>query len=279
MNRPSVRWICGAGIAIAVAASPTQAQPSGVPAAVEHLLQGFASESCARRWQAAEEYTDRMIGRVLKYEEPPEEVAARLRARAPLAGTVVENRVRQIAAFVDEFKASFERLEKDAATVDRSGTKREVWRALLRPLTKVLDDPGEAFMTRWLAASVVASTVRKSDSARAAGWSQPLPRLLQSRDAGARLLGSIVAAMGGLLEDQAPTKGQVIPTLILGLDADPFAARYESQRALLEVTELPVDRFCVDPSDGPVDRAAGVQRWQAWWEQNKARLSREKIQQ
>jgi hypothetical protein len=61
------------------------------------------------------------------------------------------------------------------------------------------------------------------------------------------------------------------------VDTDVFAALYESQRALLAVTGLPVDRFCVDASDGPADRVIGVQRWRVWWEQNKAQLSGEKV--
>jgi hypothetical protein len=143
----------------------------------------------------------------------------------------------------------------------------------------VLDDPSEAFMTRRLAAAVIAESARKSSIARSAGWDQPLPRLLTSKDPTARLLGSMIAATGGLLANQAPTKGQVVPELLRGLDADSFAARYGSTRALLAVSQQSVDRFCVDPSDSAGERAAGIRAWQTWWEQSKARSAGETIAQ
>jgi hypothetical protein len=149
----------------------------------------------------------------------------------------------------------------------------------LPPLTKVLDDPAETFMTRRLAAAVIAESARKSSIARNAGWDQPLPRLLTSKDPTARLVGSLIAATGGLLANQAPTKGQVVPELLRGLEADSFAARYGSTRALLAVGQQSVDRVCVDPSDGAGERAAGVRAWQTWWEQSKARSAGETIAQ
>src|SRR5262249_57666105 len=120
------------------------------------------------------------------------------------------------------------------------------------------------------AAGVMAESASKSSIARNAGWSEPLPRLLTSQDPTARLLAAIIAALGGFLTNQAPTKGQVVPELLRGLDADSFAARYESTRALLTVSKQPVDRSCVDPSDRAPDRVGGVQAWPGGWEHDKA---------
>jgi hypothetical protein len=150
---------------------------------------------------------------------------------------------------------------------------------MLVPLTKALDDPNEAFLTRRLASSVIAQSARKSELARDAGWDQPVPRLLASPDPTARLVGSLAAATRSLLPKQAPSKGQIIPELIRGLDADAFPERYESARALLAVSGQPIERYCVDPSDDAADRAAAARAWQTWWDQNKARIARELVEQ
>lgn len=270
MARALLCPLLGALAAVALLAAVVRAQPAGVPAVVDRLLQGFAAADCPRRWQAIEEYTERMIGKILSYEEPSAEVATRLRERAPSAGAAVQHKVRMVSAFVDEARQAVARLSEALKSVDRSGTSREVAQSALPPLTKILDDPGETFLTRRLAASLIAESARKSPAARDAGWDQPVPRLLVSQDPTARLVGSIAAATGSLLPVQAPTKGQIIPELVRGLDAGSFAARYESVRALLEVSAQPVERLCVDPSDGASDRAAAVLAWQAWWEQTRA---------
>ena len=279
MARALHRPPCGALVALTLLGSPVCAQPVGVPAVVEHLLQGFSSPDCVRRWQAIEEYTDRTIGRVFNYEESVTEVAAGLRELAPSKGALVEQKVQMVSEYADEASQAFARLAQVAKSVDRSGTPPDVARKGLPPLTKVLDDPSEPFMTRRLAAAVIAESAKKSSVARNAGWDQPLPRLLTSKDPTARLLGSIIAATGGLLASQAPMKGQVVPELLRGLDADSFAARYGSTRALLAISQQSVDRLCVDPSDSAGDRAAGVRAWQAWWEQSKAQRAGETIAQ
>ena len=278
MARALHRPVCGALVALALLASSVRAQTAGVPEAVEKLLQGFSSPDCLRRWQAIEEYTDRMIGRVQSYKEPVAEVTDGLREQAPAKGPAVEQKVQMVSGYADEASAAFARLAKLSASFDRTGPPLAVWRRGLPPLTKVLDDPAEPFMTRRLAAGVIAESANKSSIARNAGWSEPLPRLLTSQDPTARLLGSIIAALGGFLSNQSPTKGQIVPELLRGLDADSFAARYESTRALLTLSKQPVDRHCVDPSDRAPDRAGGVQAWQTWWEQSKARLAAEKIE-
>lgn len=279
MARALHRLLCGALVALTLPGSPVRAQPVGVPAVVERLLEGFSSPDCVRRWQAVEEFTDRTIGRVFNYEESVTEVTAGLRELAPSKGPVVEQKIQTVSDYADEASQAFARLAEVAKSVDRSGTPAEVARKGLPPLTNVLDDPSEAFMTRRLAAAVIAESAKKSSIARSAGWDQPLPRLLTSKDPTARLLGSMIAATGGLLANQAPTKGQVIPELLRGLDADSFAARYGSTRALLAVSQQSVDRFCVDPSDSAGERAAGVRAWQTWWEQSKARSAGETIAQ
>src|SRR5262249_1068457 len=273
MARTRHRPVCGAVVALALLGSSVRAQTAGVPEVVEKLLQGFSSPDCLRRWQAIEEYTDRMIGRVSSYKEPVAEVPAGLGEQAAAKGPAVEQKVQMVAGYADEASAAFARLAKISASFDRSGPPLAVWRRGLPPLTKVLDAPAEPFMTRRLAAGVIAESASKSSIARNAGWSEPLPRLLASQDPTARLLGSIIAALGGFLSNQSPTKGQIVPELLRGLDADSFAARYESTRALLTVSKQPVDRHCVDPSDRAPDRAGGVQAWQTWSEQGKARLA------
>src|SRR5262249_19248185 len=57
--------LCGALGALALLASAVGAQSADVPAVVDKLLQGFAAPDCRHRWQTIEEYSDRMIGRVL----------------------------------------------------------------------------------------------------------------------------------------------------------------------------------------------------------------------
>jgi len=278
MARALHRPLYGALVALALLGSSAHAQTAGVPDVVEKLLQGFASPDCPRRWRTIEEYTDRMIGRVLSYTEPVAEVTDGLRERAPAKGPAVEQKVQMVSGYADEAKNAFARLAKISGSFDRSGPPLAVWRKGLPPLTKVLDDPGEPFMTRRLAAAVIAESASKSNIARSAGWGEPLPRLLTSKDPTARLLGSIIAATGGFLPGQAPTKGRVVPELLRGLEADSFAARYESTRALLVVSKQPIDRACVDPSDAAPARVGGVQAWQTWWEQSKARLAAETIE-
>jgi len=269
--------LCGALVALALLRTPAGAQQAGVPAVVERLLQGFGSGDCARRWQTIEEYTDRLIGRVAAYEESVTEVSVGLTELGPTRGAGVERKIQMVSDYADDASKAFARLAKIAASVDRSGPPLEVWRKGLPPLTKVLDNPGEAFMTRRLAAAVIAESARKSSLARTAGWGQPLPRLLTSKDATGRLVGSIIAATGGFPEGPPPTKGQIVPELLRGLEADSYAARYGSTRALLAVSRQPVERICVDPSDGAGERAAGVGAWQAWWEQTKPQSAAEAI--
>jgi len=277
MARALHRSLCGALVALALLASAAGAQPADVPAVVEKLLQGFAARECRQRWQTIEEYSDRMIGRVLSYKEPAAEITDGLRELAPAKGPAIEQKVQMVTDYTDDAGKAFARLAKVSQSVDRTGSPSDVWRKGLPPLTRVLEDQGETFMTRWLAAAVIAESSQKSDIARNAGWGEPLPRLLTSKDPTARLLASIVAATGGFLAGQAPTKGRIVPELLRGLDADSFAARYASTRALLAVSRQPVDRFCVDPSDSALDRAAGVQAWQAWWDQSKAEIVDQKI--
>ena len=277
MARALHRSLCGALVALALLRTPAGAQEAGVPAVVERLLQGFASRDCARRWQTIEEYTDRLIGRVAAYEESMTEVSVGLTELAPARGAGVERKIQMVSDYADDASKAFARLAKIAASVDRSGTPLEVWRKGLPPLTKVLDDPREAFMTRRLAAAVIAESARKSSLARTAGWGQALPRLLTSKDPTGRLVGSIIAATGGLPEGPPPTKGQIVPELLRGLEADSYAARYGSTRALLAVSRQTADRICVDPSDGASERAAGVGAWQGWWEQAKPQSAAETI--
>ena len=278
MPRALHRPLYGALVALALLGSAARAQTASVADVVEKLLQGFASPDCPRRWQTIEEYTDRMIGRVLNYPEPVAEVTDGLREQAPTKGPAIEQKVQMVSGYADEAKTAFARLAKISESFDRSGPPLAVWRKGLPPLTKVLDDPGEPFMTRRLAAAVIAESASKSSIARNAGWGEPLPRLLTSKDPTARLLGAIIAATGGFLPGQAPTKGRVVPELLRGLEAESFAARYESTRALLVVSKQPIDRACVDPSDAAPDRVGGVQAWQTWWEQSKARLAAETIE-
>ena len=278
MARALHRPLCAALIALALLISAVGAQPANVPAVVDKLLQGFAAPDCRHRWQTIEEYSDRMIGRVLSYQEPAAEITDGLRDLAPARGSAVEQKVQMVTGYTDEASKAFARLAKVSQLVDRSGSPLDVWRKGLPPLTRVLEDPGEPFMTRKLAAAVIAESSQKSNIARTAGWGEPLPRLLTSKDPTARLLGSIIAATGGLLPGQAPTKGRIVPELLRGLDADSFAARYGSTRALLALSRQPVDRICVDPSDSASDRAAGVQAWHAWWAQSKAQSAEEKIE-
>ena len=253
---------------MALASAACAAHPAGVPPpAVEHLLQGFASDSCAHRWQAIEEYVDRVIGRRIYWEA---ELTARLRECGRLAAPRVQQRVRDVTAFADEFRASLERVAKLHGTVYRSSSDRDMWRKSLEPLTKALDDPGTSYLERRLIASSIADSAKKSSAARAAGWDQPVLKMLSSDDAIARLVGSIAAAQGRLLASQAPTKGRIMPVLLSGLDADSIAARYDSARALLTINGLEAETICVDPSDSASDRAAGVRAWRAWWDDNKA---------
>ena len=279
MTRAVHRPLCGTLVAVAMLVSPVRAQPVGVPAVVDRLLQGFAAADCPRRWKTIDEFMDRLIGRVRNYPESASDITAQLRERAPAAGSAVEQRIEMVSTFVDQAEEAVIRLAQAQEAADRSGSPRDVWRKTLPPLTKALDDPSEAFLTRRLASSVIAQSARKSSLARDAGWDQPVPRLLVSKDPTARLLGSIAAATGSLLPTQAPTRGQVIPELLRGLDADSFAERYESTRALLQISGLPVERVCVDPSDSAAERAAGIRAWQAWWDQNKARSGGETIPQ
>jgi hypothetical protein len=278
MTRAIDRLLCAALVGVAITAGAARAQPADVPATVERLLQGFGA-GCPQRWRATEEVTDRMIGQVMKYGEPGVALSAGLRERAASKGTAVERRVQAVLKNVADFEQAFARLTKTSESVDRSGTEREVWRKVRSPLTKALEDPAETFTRRRLAAAMISEVSQQSRPAAEAGWDQPLPRLLASSDPTARLIGSVIAASGGLLPRQAPTHGQVVPELLRGLDADSFAARYDSTRALLKLSQQSLDRFCVDPSDEGADRAAGVRTWQAWWQQNKARTANELIPQ
>src|SRR5262249_30845842 len=139
MARALHRPLCGALVTLALLWSSARAQPAGVPAVVERLLQRFSSADCLRRWQTIEEYTDRMIGRVFSYEEPVRQAPAGLRELAPSGGAAVEQKVQMVSDYGDEAASAFARLAKVAAAVNRSGPPLEVWRKGLSPLTKVLD--------------------------------------------------------------------------------------------------------------------------------------------
>src|SRR5689334_11285377 len=129
--------LCGALVALALLRTPAGAQQAGVPAVVEHLLQGFASGDCTRRWQTIEEYTDRLIGRVAAYQESVTDVTVGLSELAPARGAGVEHKIQMVSDYADDASKAFARLAKVAASVDRSGAPLEVWRKGLPPLTKV----------------------------------------------------------------------------------------------------------------------------------------------
>ena len=76
-------------------------------------------------------------------------------------------------------------------------------------------------MTRRLAAAVIAESARKSSIARNAGGTSRFHGFSRAGSDGSAL-GSLIAATGGLLANQAPTKGQVVPELLRGLEADSF---------------------------------------------------------
>src|SRR5262249_8015539 len=141
MARALHRPLCGAFVALILLWSMGRARPAGVTAVVERLLQGFSSADCLRRWQTIEEYSDRMIGRVLGYEEPVAEVTAGLRELAPSRGAAVEQKVQMVSDYGDEAGRAFARLAKVAATLDRSGPPLEGLRKGLPPLTKGLNHP------------------------------------------------------------------------------------------------------------------------------------------
>src|SRR5262249_54506105 len=158
MARALHRPLSGAFVALALLASAIGAQPADVPAVAEKLLQGFAATHCRHRWQTIEEYIDRVIGRVLNYTEPAAEITDSLRELAAAKGPAGEQEGQRVTGYTDEASQAFARLAKVSQSVDRTGSPPDVWRKGLPPLTRVLEDPGEGFMTRWLAAAVIAES-------------------------------------------------------------------------------------------------------------------------
>ena len=259
--------------ALAVVAMPARADVADV---VEGLLRGFASEKCEERWAALTQHTDRSIGRVTSYREPAHAVTASLQERARTAPPSVQARVRDATGFTDEYINAFHRVQRAAQTVDRSRPESEVRAQSLASVTKILENRAEPFVPRLIAAALIAKTARRSETARQSGWNRPVVALLASPDPTARLVATIVAAGGNLPDDRSMTKDRIIAELIRGLEADPFAARYQSQQGLRALAR-PASGSCVDTGDDRQARAPGVQAWQAWAREHHARFSREPI--
>jgi hypothetical protein len=262
-------------VAAALVVLPAAAR-ADVADVVEGLFRGFASEKCEERWAALSQHTDRRIGRVMRYREPAPQVTASLQERARTAPPSVQARVRDATSFTDEYMTAFHRVERAMRSIDLSGSDDDKWKRSLVPVKKILEDRAEPFIPRLIAAALIAKTARTSEPARKLGWDRPVPALLTSPDPTGKLVSHIVAAGGNLTDKQQVTKDRAVTELIRGLDADTFAARYQSQEGLRTLAR-PAAVACVETGDDRPARASGIQAWQAWAREHRARLSRERI--
>lgn len=243
--------------------------------AVDILIQKLASSDCATRWEALRNF----LGST-------EERLPRLRALRQRVKTVdkpMQQRLLSLVEYLEQGRMA--RAKTDALTRETEGIvkgwddRRRAARLdrLRQRLLHIINDPKELFSARTFAASYMAVLVHKFGAELPREWSGEFPKLLESEDPQVRLAGSFVAAGVGFPEVQGPEKGVVIPILIAGLRGASFAERSPSQGTLLRVTGANLGEFCLDPTDPPEVRAAGIRRWEQWWAQSKDRLARDKI--
>ncbi len=269
-----------AAVLVALLALPAgvQAAAAGADpdqAAVDFLIERLTSPECLRRWEALQNF----LGTV-------EEQLRRLpllRQRVKTVDEALQERLLLLVEFLEQGRTiclKTEGLTKEVRRIAKIQDDRRRAAALDRlrqRLLRTINDPDEGFSTRAFAAAYLAFLVHKYSSELPREWSTELANLLESGDPQVRLAGSFVAAGVGFPKGQDPAKGVVIPALITGLRGASFAERYPSQRSLLRLTKLDLGQFCLDPSDPLEMRAAGVRRWEEWWNQNKDRLAPEKV--
>ncbi len=244
-------------------------------AALDALISKLASPDCGTRWAALEAFIYHLRDRSL---EP-------LRSRVQGVNKPVQERLLQLLEDLDQSRNALSKADALANEVTRLAERRpDRQRAveldrLRQRFLRIINDPKEPFSTRHAAAASMSVLVTEFAREATKGWRKELPKLLQSKDPQVRLIGSLVAARRGFVKGQDPRMGQVIPILIGGLRGASFDERRSAQEALLKLTNVSATQFCVDPTDAPELRAAGIRRWDEWWEQNKAKVAREKIQQ
>lgn len=240
------------------------------------LLQGLSSANCPDRERALQRYlrsdSDRFpaLRKKMQTVDPPMKLRLMLIIEYLAAHADARSRI-------EAWEKQVERIAKTRSKARRSAELERMSRRLLG----IVNDQKERFSVRLSAASFNARLVARDARALSvtAPWAEEMPKLLQSADPQVRLVGAWVFAGGRLLKAQAPEKGVVIPELISGLRGETFAERYLSQGALIQLANVPVEEFCVDPTDPSEVRVEGIRRWESWWAENRGKLAHERVRQ
>lgn len=256
--------------------SPEAASLQANDEAIVDLLQGLASGNCAERWRALQSY---WAARRYRFQA--------LQQKARTVGEPIKTRLVLFIDFLESDAKAKSRVgawEKELGKITRirdNARRSAEQERMSRRLLGVINDPKEHFNVRLIAGSFNARLVVMVARALSATapWAEEMPKLLQSGDPQVRLVGAWVLAGGRLLEAQAPEKGVVIPELIGGLRGKTFAERYLSQEALVQLSNVPAEELCVDPTDPSEVRVEGIRRWETWWAENKGKIAHERIRQ
>lgn len=258
--------------------SGAAASPAGTGfTPLDLFMEKLPSPDCSTRWEALVFF--------LGSGPNPADRLALLRRSVAEVERPMQERLHQLIEFTEQGITARAKVDPLAKQVERLQTRPPSRRRaaeldrLRQRFLQIIHDPKEPFSTRASAASAMSVLVTEFAREATRGWATEFAKLLANGDPHVRLAASLVAARGRLLRGQEPEKGPVILVLIGGLRGLSFHERFSSQGALLGLTNLSAAQLCVDPTDPPELRAAGIRRWEEWWDQNKAKLGLEKIPQ
>jgi len=255
-------------------ASPRRPVAAETGAAAQ-LIQELQASGCRTKFQAVVRYLrtpgDRL--QALQQEAAGATEAVRVWTDAIIARLVEEDSLGR------RFEEEWPRRFVQAHRIQDPAARATALEAAAEGLHAIVVDPQESFMLRLAAAGALAYFAARIDRENNPPWVQKIPGLLDSPDARSRLVGALVAAGGQLRQEQAPEKGRVIPELIGGLRGETFAERDYAYNALVELTALATEQFCVDPTAPPEVRAKAIEAWERWWAAHKDALAQERIPQ
>jgi hypothetical protein len=135
-------------------------------------------------------------------------------------------------------------------------------------LLAIAKSESEPFIRRQAAVGVMEFFVDQYDDpdgeARRQGlplaeWRSALTALLKSEDVRLRSLVAGVIGQSSTFSETDEVK--LFAILIQSLRDDDLSSRVLAQKALAHMTS---QRFCIDPTDSPDNREAGIQQWEIW---------------
>lgn len=261
-------YAVGAWSASAAALGPPTAAEAG---AAKELVQKLQGGTCLQRTDALRQY---LVA-------PGDRLGALQREAAAI--DQVKEQTAQILDFLAEAAQLRAMFDSDwpQRFAQAAGTADPVARATALEATGIdlyalAAAPHESFLRRLLAARALAFFAVRLGRVDAP-WTGAISQLLEAPEARSRLVGALVIAEGRLREDQVVEKRRVVPELVAGLHGANFAERYYAVEALISLTGMNTEPFCVDPTAPPQARAPGITAWEHWWAANKDLIAHERI--